>query len=242
MKQFIYGFHSIEEMLKKGKTAGCLFYSSEKGRRSHLIELAKGKKIKTKRVNPDELDEYCEKKKHRGIIFVLYQQKTGNKKDLKEYKEVLDKETAFILVLDAITDPHNYGAILRSADQFSVDLVVIPDRKSARDTDTVSVTSAGANLYVRQVSVPNLIQAVEFLKTRNFWVYGADTHGERIDRSNLKGRIVLVMGSEGKGIRSLLKEKCDMLLRIPTSGHIDSLNVSVAAGIFIYEIRRQQGI
>ena len=94
---------------------------------------------------------------------------------------------------------------------------------------------------MQQVSVPNLIQAVEFLKTRNFWVYGADIHGERIDRSNLKGRIVLVMGSEGKGIRSLLKEKCDMLLRIPTSGHVDSLNVSVATGIFLYEIKRQQG-
>lgn len=242
MKHYIYGYHSIEEALKKGVKGGILLFSGEKGRRGYLKDLAIKKNVSIKRVNDRELDQYCDKKKHRGIILVCDIREDGKRKELKAYDEVFKKEAALVLILDGITDPHNYGAILRSADQFGVDLVILPDRKSVRDTDTVSVTSAGASLYIEQVSVPNLSRAIDFLKSRDFWVYGADLHGKPVNHINLKGKVALVMGSEGKGIRSLVKEKCDMFVTISTGGHVDSLNVSVATGILLYEIRRQQAL
>lgn len=241
MKRYIFGYHSIEESLKKGVMGGILLYSGEKGRRGYLVNLAKKKNVEVKRVNERELDTYCDRKKHRGIILVCSIRHEDKRKDLKVYDDIFTHETALILILDSITDPHNYGAILRSADQFGVDLVIIPDRKSVKESSIVSVTSAGASSYITQVLVPNLSRAIDFLKTRGFWVYGTDLHGTPVHQINLQGKIALVMGSEGKGLRSLVKEKCDVCVNIPTTGHIDSLNVSVAAGILLYEIRRQQG-
>jgi 23S rRNA (guanosine2251-2'-O)-methyltransferase len=236
----MYGYHSIEEALKRGVKGGTLLYSSEKGRRGDIIELAKKKKVQLKQVEEKELDRYYSRKKHRGLILLCEKKQKWKKRELSSYSNVFKKENALILVLDSITDPHNYGAILRSADQFEVDLVIIPERKSVKETDIVSITSAGASSYINQVTVPNVSRALDFLKGKNFWVYGADMDGTAAHRCELKGKIVLVMGSEGKGIRALVKEKCDIHIKIPVRGHIDSLNVSVATGILLYEIRRQQ--
>ncbi|MBN2535106.1 MAG: 23S rRNA (guanosine(2251)-2'-O)-methyltransferase RlmB [Spirochaetales bacterium] len=242
MKNYIYGYHSIEEELKKGTKGGVLLFSEETGKRGYLKDLAKKKNVPVKRVNEKELDHYCDRKKHRGIILLCEIREEKKEKELKTYDRILEKEDALILILDGITDPHNYGAILRSADQFGVDIVIIPDRKSAKDTRTVSVTSAGASSYIIQVPVPNLSRAIDFLKDKGFWVYGADLHGNPVNHIDLKGKIALVVGSEGKGIRRLVMEKCDVCVMIPTCGHVDSLNVSVATGILLYEIRRQQGL
>ena len=145
-----------------------------------------------------------------------------------------------VVVLDGITDPHNYGAIIRSCDQFGVSLIVNPNSRSAKDSETVARTSAGASAWMPIATVPNLVRAVGLLKEAGFWVYGADMGGEPAHKKDLTGRVALVMGSEGEGIARLLREACDGIVSIPSKGQIDSLNVSVAAGVLLYEINRQR--
>ena len=159
---------------------------------------------------------------------------------LRERLAEISDPLALILLLDEINDPHNLGAILRSADQFGVELVVLPTRRAARETQTVVKTSAGASLYVPLCSVSNLAAGLQLAKEAGFWVYGADLGGGRLDAVSFEGRVALVLGSEGGGLRRLVRERCDALVRIPSGGHVDSLNVSVAAGILMFEIRRQQ--
>jgi 23S rRNA (guanosine2251-2'-O)-methyltransferase len=159
---------------------------------------------------------------------------------LRERLAEISGPTALILLLDEISDPHNLGAILRSADQFGVELVILPTRRAARETQTVVKTSAGASLYVPLYSLPNLAAGLQLAKEAGFWVYGADLGGGRLDAVSFEGRTALVLGSEGGGLRRLVRERCDALVRIPSGGHVDSLNVSVAAGILMFEIRRQQ--
>lgn len=146
-----------------------------------------------------------------------------------------------MLVLDGIMDPQNLGAILRSADQFATDMVVIPSRHSAQETQTVAKVSAGASAYVPLAVVPNIPSALELLKENGFWIFGADMEGQTTDTIDFGGKVCLVLGSEGTGLRRLVRERCDFLARIPAAGHVDSFNVSVAAGILLFEARRQQG-
>jgi 23S rRNA (guanosine2251-2'-O)-methyltransferase len=160
---------------------------------------------------------------------------------LKHFLSRPARTNRLVLLLDEITDPHNLGAILRSADQFSVDLVVIPQSHSVKLTGSVAKVSSGASAWVATCPVTNLLRAMEQLKKAGYWLYGADKEGERADSVDLAGNIGIVMGSEGKGLRRLVMEGCDGIIRIPSSGHVDSFNVSVAAGILMYEVRRQQG-
>lgn len=147
---------------------------------------------------------------------------------------------ALVLVLDGVTDPQNLGAILRSADKFDVDLVITPNRRSAGTGPTVAAASAGALAWVPQAVVPNLARALKQLKEAGFWVYGADLGGIPASEAGLQGRVVLVMGAEGRGLGRLVSETCDRIITIPTGGHVDSLNVSVATGILLYEVRRHE--
>ena len=150
-------------------------------------------------------------------------------------------EKQCVIVLDSVTDPHNIGAVIRSCDQFGVSLVVIPDRHGAQaDSAAVSRTSAGANAWVPVASVPNLVRAVQQLKDNGFWVYGADADGVSVAAVEFAKRSVIVMGSEGSGISRLLMKQCDTIISIPTCGRLDSLNVSVAAGILLYTYTVQQ--
>ena len=170
---------------------------------------------------------------------ILTEKKESTQKNLSVFLKSYTKKDALVIVLDKITDPHNYGAILRSADQFYADLIIIPGRQSAQDSPTVLKTSAGASNYV-PVVIHNIASAISMLKENGFWIFGAGLDGDRIDKKDFKGRVAVVLGSEGKGISSLVKKSCDTLISIPTSGNIDSLNVSVAAGIIMYEVRKQQ--
>ena len=147
-----------------------------------------------------------------------------------------------VVVLDSVTDPHNVGAIIRSADQFGAALVIMPERHSANnvnDNDVIARSSAGASSWVPVSVVTNLVRTVEKLKSNGFWVYGADAGGVSVEEGKFFKKSVLVMGSEGTGISRLLKEQCDSIVSIPTCGKIDSLNVSVATGVLLYEIYRQ---
>ena len=146
-----------------------------------------------------------------------------------------------VVILDSITDPHNVGAILRSCDQFGASLVVIPEHNSASDiagNEVIGRTSAGASAWVPVAIVNNLVRAAEQLKQAGFWVYGADAGGQNCRTIDFPAKSVLIMGSEGTGMSQLLEKQCDTIVSIPTCGKIDSLNVSVAAGVLLYELSK----
>ncbi len=256
MKGLVFtGFHSIEELLRKKKLDGIVYYSRSTGRILSVIDLAKRQGYQSVKVSEIEISKIAEGADHRGIVFTKSSvnntrmnrgsdvEVTGRSPlHLDLYLKNLNSSNALVIILDGITDPHNLGAIIRSSDQFYADLVLIPSRNSAKDNVTVSKISAGADNYVNIDVVTNLSRAMDKLKKSGFWIYGADMSGNSINQTDLTGRIVLVMGSEGKGLRDLTRSKCDNLVSIPTKGHVDSLNVSVAAGVMMYEVRRQQEI
>jgi 23S rRNA (guanosine2251-2'-O)-methyltransferase len=178
---------------------------------------------------------------HRGIA--LYTEDAGTAVDitLEGFLAGLgDRKDALAVVLDEITDPHNYGAILRSCDQFGADLVITRNRRIAKYAEVVSKTSAGAVSWVPVAETANLVRAVEDLKDGGFWIYGADMAGDAVWSKDLRGRTAIILGGEGTGVSRLLREKCDAMVAIPSRGRIDSLNVSVAAGVLLYEITRQR--
>lgn len=187
------------------------------------------------------LDGLAKGSEHRGIIYITPGSGQIVQTELKSAISGIDSSDALVIILDQITDPHNLGAILRSADLFGVDLVILPARRSALVNPTVVKTSAGASNYVSITTSPNITRAVQELKKAGFWIYGADAGGTPAHLYDLTGRVALVMGSEGRGLSRLVRESCDAIISIPIHGNIDSLNVSVAAGICMYEVRRQQG-
>jgi len=248
MGEKIIGFHAIEEGLKTARRGSVLYLERGAGARVQRIEhLAQANgKVVIKKVPKADLDRLSAGGDHRGAVLDLVSDsRTSPSKlkrlDVKEFVRLLgDDDGALVLVLDEITDVQNLGAILRSADQFSVSLVVLPERRSAQINATVVKVSSGAAHYVPIARVVNLNREIEYLKEAGFWVYGASIGGEPLFKTTFPARTVLVMGSEGKGISQMTEKLCDHLITIPTSGHIDSLNVSVATGILLYEVRRQQ--
>jgi len=219
-----------------------MLYSRTTPRIEILIKLAEKKGVDVKKASRETLDKLAGKEMHRGVLLLVPALKlsAGSSSAPRDiFDQLENRQSALVLVLDGITDPQNLGAVLRSADQFDVDLVITPHRGSAQENATVRKASAGASAWVPVLTVPNLTRVLKELKDKGFWIYGAHMEGTRADRIGLTGKTALVMGSEGKGIRRLVADSCDGLLSIPTGGHIDSLNVSVAAGILLYEIRRQ---
>lgn len=238
MSQYITGFHGIEEALKKKNFSGTLYLSKKNKRIDHLKTLAKKSSVSVESVSSDELDRRCPGNKG----FALYGKSAGGSStdvDLDSFLRIFDKENALVVILDGITDVHNYAAILRSADQFYADLVIVPSRRSASDNAVVSKISVGANNWVPVATVSNLSRAMKQLNEKGFWVYGAHMEGEACYDLKLSGRTAIVMGSEGTGMSRIVREHCDAFIKIPTEGHVDSLNVSVAAGVLMYEVRRQ---
>ncbi|MDC7220983.1 MAG: 23S rRNA (guanosine(2251)-2'-O)-methyltransferase RlmB [Spirochaetales bacterium] len=244
---YISGFHGIEELINSGKR-GVLYISRKSPRAEELIKRCRKAGLPIKHVKKDFLDKKCGSDKHRGFAFQA-EKGAGGKGEKEQFKDRYDsvssflrkikgKENPLVLILDGITDPHNLGAILRSSDQFAVDLVVIPNRRSAGESDTVARTSAGALEWVPLLTVSNLKRVLDELKQGGFWIYGADMGGTAAKDLNLSGPTAIVMGSEGSGLSRLVKEACDGIISIPMAGHIDSLNVSVATGILLYEARR----
>ncbi len=175
---------------------------------------------------------------HQGVIAVVSPKPVMPLEDLLEEA----RDPALVVILDGVEDPRNLGAILRSAEAAGADGVLLPDRNNAGLSDAVARSSAGALEYVKVARIGNVAQAIEALKGRGFWIVGLDAEGrERWDAVDYKRPIALVMGGEGKGIRRLVKERCDHIVSLPLFGHVSSLNVSVAAGVALYEIVRQRG-
>jgi 23S rRNA (guanosine2251-2'-O)-methyltransferase len=241
---YLTGFHAIEERIKSDRRCGPLLVAKPGPRARELTVLANERKIRVDRVGTAELDRLAPD--HRGIALELDEGGAGAESSLEEFLEALGKVDAggrkdvLVAVLDEITDPHNYGAILRSCDQFGVDLVLTRQRRTAKYADVIAKTSAGTSAWVPQAETANLIRAVEDLKEAGFWIYGADMEGEPVCKKDLRGRTAVILGGEGTGISRLLRENCDAMIAIPSEGRADSLNVSVAAGVLFYEVMRQR--
>ncbi len=237
---YLTGFHAIEERIKSGNACGPLLVAKPGPRARELITLANNNKIRVERTGTFDIDRLAPD--NRGVALQvddIYGQ--GAEITIEEFLAKLgDRKNALVIILDGITDPHNYGAILRSCDQFGVDLVISAKHRSAKHAEVISKTSAGAVSWVPQAETANLVRAAEDLKAADFWIYGADMEGESAYQKDLRGRTVLVLGGEGTGISRLLRERCDGMVGIPADGRIDSLNVSVAAGILLYEVKRQR--
>ncbi len=246
----ITGIHAIEEALKNA-SRGSTLYLLRGDRRNNSLELKAISNGKTavKKVSEAELSKLAGTDDHRGAVLDLgtnaAKSQGGRIREMSVLdfcKSLKDGQGALVLALDEITDPHNLGAILRSADQFSAALIIVPERRSASANETVIRVSSGAAQYITMATVTNLARELDVLKDFGFWVYGADMDGEPSYKTRFSDRTVLVMGSEGSGMRALVRAKCDHIVSIPMSGHIDSLNVSVAAGILMYEYRRTKPV
>ena len=264
MKKVITGFHAIEEILKaeknrREKDSGTakkhcaqpleISYSKQGPRVKRILELAVRLGINVRQEEDGALDGYVGHlpdplKDHRGVILFLETDGAGGQPSADEFFAALSqKGTAAVAILDSITDPHNIGSIVRSADQFGIDGIIIPENRSAGGGSAgfqiIAKTSSGAAAWVPIISVPNIVRAAERLKKDGFWIYGADAGGVPVGDSTSSAKTVIVMGSEGSGLGRLMEKTCDELISIPVQGRLDSLNVSVAAGILFYEISRR---
>ena len=241
MAEVITSLHGIEETLKDPPPGAELLVGKKNPRIEGLASLARQAQVGVREASDAELTKASEGREHRGAVLLLPGGRKTRETTLEEFLQTFDADQGLVVLLDGVTDPQNYGAILRSADQFAADLVLIPARRSASDTPAVFAASAGAAAWVPHAVVTNLTRALGQLKDKGFWIYGADMNGTPVHQAKLTGRVALVLGSEGKGLSRLVRETCDVVVSIPTRGKLDSLNVSVSAGILLYETRRQQG-
>ncbi|MBS4536862.1 23S rRNA (guanosine(2251)-2'-O)-methyltransferase RlmB [Clostridium sp. D2Q-11] len=241
---YIEGRNPVMEALKAGRDIEKIFI--EEGNKSGSIikikQIAKDRGIVTQYVHKNKLQSMADTQSHQGVIALVSSHSYKNLEDiLKIAKE--REEDPFIIILDEIKDPHNLGSIMRTAECVGAHGIIIPKRRSVGLTATVGKTSAGAIEYMPVVKVPNIASIIDVLKEKGIWIYGADMSGEEnYYNTNLTGPIGVVIGSEGSGMSRLVKEKCDVLVRIPMKGNVSSLNASVAGSIIMYDVLRQRGM
>ncbi len=238
--QLIYGVHPVLELLKGSRSAKRLYMRRKAGDPAsrQIVELARKRGIEVRAVGDDVLRRLSKGGNHQGVILEAEAPRMLNMSD------VLAQETpgpgTVWLGLDEITDPHNLGAIVRSAACLGGSVVLIPERRSVQLTPTVQKAASGALEKVKVVSVINLNQAILDLKEKGFWVYGAALEGKPLAEVKFQGPVLLLIGSEGEGLRQKTREHCDELVRIPQApGGVDSLNASCACSVLLYEIARQ---
>ncbi|NTW71539.1 MAG: 23S rRNA (guanosine(2251)-2'-O)-methyltransferase RlmB [Eubacteriaceae bacterium] len=235
------GKNSVLEALKSGVTIEKIMIAT--GRRetgsTELLDLAKEQKIKVQFVDRKKLDFSSRTGNHQGIIAIATSYSYSEPEDIVKRAEEKG-ELPFIVVLDQITDPHNFGAIIRTAEACGVHGIIIPRNRSVDITSIVVKSSAGAVEYMMISKVTNLTQTLKDLKSKGLWICGADLDGETYYKKDYKMPLALVIGSEGKGISRLVKEECDFTVSVPMYGKIGSLNASVATGIILSEAARQR--
>lgn len=238
----IEGRNAVLEAFRSGKPVDKLFVldGCQDGPVRTIVREAKKHDTILNFVSKERLDQLSETGKHQGVIAHAAAYEYSEIEDMFALAEKRGEDPFFIL-LDNIEDPHNLGAIIRTANLAGAHGVIIPKRRAVGLTATVAKTSAGALNYTPVAKVTNLAKTMEELKERGLWFVCADMGGESMYRMNLTGPISLVIGNEGEGVSRLVKEKCDFVASIPMKGDIDSLNASVAAGVLAYEIVRQRG-
>lgn len=240
-ENILIGRNPVLEALKAGRTIEKLYVAKNlnEGTIRVIIAKAKEKKAIITEVERKVLDEMSGNMPNQGVIAFASDYKYYTVDDILGYAKEKN-EVPFLIILDEIEDPHNLGSIIRSANVLGAHGVIIPSRRSALITATTSKASAGAVEYTKVAKVTNINQTIAYLKEKGLWVIGADMSGEECSKSNLTGPCALVIGNEGSGLSRLVRENCDMLVKINVEGQVDSLNASVAAGILMYEIKRQR--
>lgn len=238
---YIYGRNPVKEAYRAGKTVDKLFM--QKGdpdpMLSQVYKLAKEARTVISYADKNLLDKLAQGGNHQGVVASITDFSYSTLQDI--VKLAKDKnEPLFIVLLDGITDPHNLGAIIRSAECFGAHGVVIPKHRSVCVNDTVVKVACGATEHLLVAKVTNINDAIRTLKEQNVWVYATDFDGKPPKDANLNGDLAIVIGSEGEGIHRLTKELCDDTVTIPQYGNVNSLNASVAAGIILYEAVRQR--
>lgn len=236
---YIEGRRAVEEAVKAGANINYIMLA-EGMHLGNIIALAKEHNIRTKLVNRTKMDYTSKTKKHQGVIAVL---SAFDYTDVDAMLTAASKRDAkpFLIIADQITDPHNLGAIIRSAECFGAHGVIIPKNRSAEVNETVYRASAGAVSRMNIAQVTNLSTEIERLKQKGLWIIGADMDGVSLEETDFDIPLALILGAEGSGISRLVKEKCDFITGIPLKGEIASLNVSVAAGILCYKISQTRG-
>lgn len=237
----IEGRNAVLEAFRSGKTIDKLFVldGCQDGPIKSITREARKHDTIINYVTKERLDQISETKKHQGVIAYAAAYEYAEVEEILKLAEEKG-EPPFIFLLDGIEDPHNLGAIIRTANQAGAHGVIIPKRRAAGLTATVAKTSAGAINYTPVAKVTNLTNTIKDLKERGMWFVCADMEGTTMYQLDLKGPMGLVIGSEGEGVSKLVKENCDFIASIPMKGDIDSLNASVAAGVLAYEIVRQR--
>lgn len=240
-EQNIEGRNAVLEAFRSGKTIDKLYVlkGCQDGPINSILREARKRDTIISFVSKERLDQMSETKKHQGVIAQGAVYEYAEVEDMLKLAEERG-ESPFLILLDNIEDPHNLGAIIRTANLAGAHGVIIPKRRAAGLTATVAKASAGALNYTPVAKVTNLGAAIEELKKRGLWFVCADMSGTTMYEVDLKGPIGLVIGNEGEGVSRLIREKCDYVASIPVRGEIDSLNASVAAGVLAYEIVRQR--
>ena len=238
--QYVAGRNPVLEVLKANREVEKIFVlkGDLQGSINKIIGIAKERNIVIQEVDKKKLDSLAKGLAHQGVVALISSYEYATVDDI--FNKAKDKdESPFIVILDGIEDPHNLGAIIRTAECAGVHGIIIPKRRSAQVNETVYKASAGAVEHVLVAKVNNINNAIDDLKDKGMWLYGADMDGDLHFNTSLKGAVALVIGNEGKGISRLTKEKCDVLVRIAMVGKISSLNASNAAAILMYEVVRQ---
>lgn len=237
----IYGRNAVIEALKSEKCIDKVYIGAAdtKGSVGKIIGMAKDRGVPVKDVTGQKLDLMCGTTSHQGVAATVAAVDYSTMEDIYKKAEGMGAPL-FVIIADEIEDPHNLGALIRSAECSGAHGIIIPKRRSAGLSPTVYKSSAGAASYMPVVRVSNLVQAIDELKQRGVWVYCADMEGQSWCKVDYSGAVALVVGNEGAGVGRLIKEKCDFTVTLPMLGSIGSLNASVAGGIIMYEIARQR--
>lgn len=237
----ICGRNPVLEALRSGREIDRLFVAHGTGGGSVTAIIAKcrAKGILIKEISPQKLDYYCGGANHQGVAVMFASQEYAAVDDMFALAETRG-EKPFLIICDEIEDPHNLGAIIRTAEATGVHGVIIPERRSASLNATVAKAACGALEYVPVARVTNIANTIDSLKERGVWVFGADMDGDDYTKTDFDTPCALVIGNEGKGIGALTAKKCDAILSLPMLGKINSLNASVAAGILMYEVVRSR--
>ena len=236
MNEYIYGRNPVIEVLKNRRVDKLYVQKGDQeGSIKKVYALAKEQNILITEVNKFKLDEMTKRENHQGVVALVSGYEYSN---INEIIESCD-ENGRILILEKIEDPHNLGAIARSAEAAGFNGIIIPKHKSVYVNDVVYKTSAGAVDNIKIAIETNLSQVMEKLKDNGFWIYGTDIAEESYTETDLTGRVAIVIGNEGKGIGHSVKKNCDKIISIPMAGSINSLNASCAASIIMFEVLRQ---
>lgn len=239
----VFGRNPVAEALKSGRTIDKIFITKgeHEGSIIKIIAIAKEKGIPIIEVDRNKIENITKSSSHQGIMAFVTDYVYYTPEDIIAYAKEKG-EAPFILILDGINDPHNLGAVIRTANACGIHGIILPKRNSCGLTSTVFKAAAGAVEYVKIARVVNITATLEFLKENNIWTYGADGSATGdIYHTDMKGAAAIILGDEGYGISRLVKEHCDFLVKIPMKGEISSLNVSVAGAVIMYEVIRQRG-